>query len=396
MALTFDAKENFAHSVVATPPSPADSGTSLEVAAGDGAKFPAAPFNAVIWPTGVAPTTSNAEVVRVTNKSTDTFTIVREQEGSNARTIVTNDQISQNVTVKSLTDIEEAFVTAGETTCPVGIIAMWATNSAPTGWLICDGSAISRATYSELFALWSTTFGVGDGSTTFNLPDMRQRIPIGRYVSNSAIDTIGETQGSWDHTHGAGSLTVASHTHGAGTLTVASHTHGPGSLQVASHTHGPGTLTVASHSHTSGTLETDSQSVPHTHDLNNHTHTFTTDTSATLNNAQGGVSFSASTSAHTHTGTTNGPSNNSTGSATSTAHEHGVTGTTDTSAPAVNAGLTASAAPAVNTGATDAAAPAVNAGATAGTAPAVSSGATAGGNPPVLVLNFIVRAVSDI
>jgi microcystin-dependent protein len=396
MALTFDDHKNFAYSVVAVAPVPATSGTSLEVAPGDGAKFPTAPFNAVVWPASVQPTTANAEVIRVTAKATDTFTIVRTQEGSSARTIGVNDQISNNITDKALTDIEAAFVTAGMTTAPVGGAIMWFTTVAPTGWLILDGSAVSRTTYSELFALWGGTFGSGDGSTTFNIPDMRQRIPIGRHASVTSIDTIGETTGSWDHTHGPGSLAVASHTHGPGTLTVASHTHGPGSLQAASHTHGPGTLGVASHSHDDGTLETDSQSVPHTHDLSNHTHTFTTNTSGTLNNAEGGVAFSASTDAHTHTGTTDGPSSNSTGAASSTAHEHDVSGSTGSTAPSVTSGLTASTAPLVNTGVTDATAPAVNAGATAGTAPAVSTGVTAAANPPVLVVNFIVRAFSTI
>ncbi len=52
----------------------------------------------------------------------------------------------------------------------VGVIKMYAGSSAPTGWAICDGSAISRSTFSSLFSLISTTYGAGDGSTTFNLP----------------------------------------------------------------------------------------------------------------------------------------------------------------------------------------------------------------------------------
>ena len=61
----------------------------------------------------------------------------------------------------------------------VGEGKMWYTASAPTLWKICDGSAISRATYSALFAVIGTTYGVGDGSTTFNLPDLRGRVPVG-------------------------------------------------------------------------------------------------------------------------------------------------------------------------------------------------------------------------
>lgn len=101
-----DAHKNFAYSTVATAPSPATSGTSLVVTSGDGTKFPATPFNATIWPVSSQPTTANAEIVRVTGISTDTFTITRAQESSSARTVVVGDQIAATITVKSLTDIE--------------------------------------------------------------------------------------------------------------------------------------------------------------------------------------------------------------------------------------------------------------------------------------------------
>ena len=62
---------------------------------------------------------------------------------------------------------------------PIGSIKMYGGSAAPTGYLLCDGSAVSRTTYASLFTVISTTFGVGDGSTTFNVPDMRGRVPIG-------------------------------------------------------------------------------------------------------------------------------------------------------------------------------------------------------------------------
>lgn len=101
-----DAHKNFAYSTVATAPSPASSGTSLVIATGDGAKFPAAPFNATVWPVSAQPTTVNAEIVRVTAISTDTLTITRAQESSSARSIIVGDQIAATVTAKTLTDIE--------------------------------------------------------------------------------------------------------------------------------------------------------------------------------------------------------------------------------------------------------------------------------------------------
>ena len=56
---------------------------------------------------------------------------------------------------------------------PSGTISAYGGTSAPTGWLLCDGSAVSRTTYARLFTALGTTWGVGDGSTTFNVPDLR-------------------------------------------------------------------------------------------------------------------------------------------------------------------------------------------------------------------------------
>jgi microcystin-dependent protein len=63
---------------------------------------------------------------------------------------------------------------------PAGIGPLpYAGSSVPDGWLECDGSAVSRTTYADLFTAIGTTWGAGDGSTTFNLPDMRDKVPIG-------------------------------------------------------------------------------------------------------------------------------------------------------------------------------------------------------------------------
>ena len=62
---------------------------------------------------------------------------------------------------------------------PIGCILAYAGAAAPTGWVFCDGSAISRVDYATLFTAISTSFGVGDGSTTFNVPDLRGRVPVG-------------------------------------------------------------------------------------------------------------------------------------------------------------------------------------------------------------------------
>jgi hypothetical protein len=105
-----DAHKNFAISAVATAPSPATSGTSLVVTAGHGTRFPTVPFNAVVCPASTDPDPSNAEVVRVTNISTNTLTITRAQEGSTARSITAGDRIFAAVTAKTFTDIENTEI----------------------------------------------------------------------------------------------------------------------------------------------------------------------------------------------------------------------------------------------------------------------------------------------
>lgn len=89
---------------------------------------------------------------------------------------------------------------------PYGTIVAFGGTSAPSGYLLCDGSAISRTTYAGLFAVIGTAYGVGDGSTTFNIPDLRQRFPLGK-ASSGTGSTLGGTGGAIDHTHDI------SHTH---------------------------------------------------------------------------------------------------------------------------------------------------------------------------------------
>jgi microcystin-dependent protein len=92
---------------------------------------------------------------------------------------------------------------------PTGGLIMWGTGTAPSGWLLCAGAAVSRTTYAALFAVIGTTFGVGDGSTTFNVPNYTNRTPYGT--------TLAATGGSAD-------AVVVSHTHTA-TSTDSGHTH---------------------------------------------------------------------------------------------------------------------------------------------------------------------------
>jgi microcystin-dependent protein len=117
---------------------------------------------------------------------------------------------------------------------PPGVMMPYTkSGSTPTGWLYCNGAAISRAAYAPLFALIGTTFGIGDGATTFNLPDMRGRFPRG-WNDDATLDptrVFGSTQTDdfEAHTHTASTGTEsADHTHaviGSTGGDIGSHTH---------------------------------------------------------------------------------------------------------------------------------------------------------------------------
>lgn len=85
-------------------------------------------------------------------------------------------------------------------TLPVGAIIPYASDTIPENWLICNGQAVSRTTYSILFGIIGTTCGVGDGSTTFNLPDLRTRVPVGKDSTQTEFDVLGKTGGEKTHT----------------------------------------------------------------------------------------------------------------------------------------------------------------------------------------------------
>lgn len=106
---------------------------------------------------------------------------------------------------------------------PPGMVSMFAGSSAPSGWVLCDGSAISRTTYANLFSAIGTTYGSGNGSTTFNVPNLKGKVPIGLDSADSSFDSLGETGGhkeTQSHTHSGDA-----HTHTGTTATEGAHTH---------------------------------------------------------------------------------------------------------------------------------------------------------------------------
>tara|TARA_R100001230_G_C5688360_1_gene199539 strand:- start:402 stop:2840 length:2439 start_codon:yes stop_codon:yes gene_type:complete len=112
---------------------------------------------------------------------------------------------------------------AGVDGAPAGTVSMWSgtASSVPNGYLLCDGSAVSRVAYTDLFNAIGTAHGVGDGSTTFNLPNLRNRFVVGEGTSYA----LAATGGSADATLVSHSHTVDSHSHSDGSLSVDNHSH---------------------------------------------------------------------------------------------------------------------------------------------------------------------------
>jgi microcystin-dependent protein len=146
-------------------------------------------------------------------------------------------------------NISSPTITAlqAQTGVPTGSVISFAGSSAPTGWLICDGSAVSRTIYSDLYSIIGDTYGSGDGSTTFNTPDLRRRTVIGKGTSDALGDNEGLAENSRliAHDH-----SVPAHYHGLGTLAITgngAHTtsisHDHGAFNASGNTSGGGAHT---------------------------------------------------------------------------------------------------------------------------------------------------------
>ena len=112
----------------------------------------------------------------------------------------------------------------GITSVSTGTVLPWTDGSLPSGFLECNGSAVSRSTYSALFAVVGTTYGSGNGSTTFNVPDLKDKCVMGRsnakaLASSGGAATVQSTGNIGGNTasHTLTGSEIASHTHPAGT-----------------------------------------------------------------------------------------------------------------------------------------------------------------------------------
>lgn len=111
-----------------------------------------------------------------------------------------------------------------------GLIIPWGDSTIPSGFLSCDGSAVSRTTYADLFAVIGTNYGSGDGSTTFNIPDLTDRTAVGKSPNKSQFST-----GGANSVTSSGNCTGSLGNTALGIPTIASHNH-PGSVTRATGT----------------------------------------------------------------------------------------------------------------------------------------------------------------
>ena len=94
---------------------------------------------------------------------------------------------------------------------PIGSIVIYASTNVPTGWLLCNGQAVSRTTYAYLFGVCGTAYGIGDGTTTFNIPNLVGRVAVGRDAVQTEFTPMGKTGGAKTHTLNTNEIPPHSH-----------------------------------------------------------------------------------------------------------------------------------------------------------------------------------------
>lgn len=228
--MSYDAHANFVISSIAAAPSPAGSGTSLTVLAGQGTLFPAAPFNATVWPTGQSATFVNAEIVRVTNVTGDVLTIVRTQEGTNARTILVGDLIANTITAKVITDIEaprlipaqHSDIPGGATTTSAVLVdipssSISLTNTVSCGllaWLTVEIQPSTGGT--NIVGITINIDGVDSDETQYGLTNINLPVSLSKNEASgiTLITPLGPgphtVKARWRRVSGVGTLTVNS------------------------------------------------------------------------------------------------------------------------------------------------------------------------------------------
>lgn len=147
------------------------------------------------------------------------------------------------VTPASLKPLIDSLVLGITNSVPSGGVLAFARSSPPIGWLVADGRAVSRSQYIELFNAIGTTFGAGNGSTTFNLPNLNGRVVRGWNSTAIGLDAgraFGSVQADQNkrHTHISTAEASGAHSHTTTVETSGSHTHTGGTTSSGSHSHG--------------------------------------------------------------------------------------------------------------------------------------------------------------
>lgn len=161
------------------------------------------------------------------------------------------------ITVDTDTDaliLHDGSAAGGIEIVPAGTIVAFGNATAPTGWKVCNDAAISRTDFARLFAVIGTSFGTGDGSSTFNLPDLRDRVPLGTGTNMSSMGAA--TTGI------AASAVMASATKSG--ATTATNTTGSTSATLSV---GNGTFATSAKDSSTGTAVTSVNATGHTHSI---------------------------------------------------------------------------------------------------------------------------------
>jgi microcystin-dependent protein len=136
-------------------------------------------------------------------------------DNTNSRLGVKNSTPSYTVDVAGDVNVTGAFRVNGTAiggVTPAGVIQQYAGDSAPSGYLLCQGQAVSRTTYAALAAVIGVTYGSGDGLTTFNVPNLKGRIPVGRDSAQAEFIDMGGTGGAKTHTLATTEMPAHTHT----------------------------------------------------------------------------------------------------------------------------------------------------------------------------------------
>ncbi len=167
--------------------------------------------------TGTAPSTSPADAFQMYSSDFAAGNAVPTFRTENGTVC----QINQSLTTTSNTVFNSVKDKSGYLT-PTGSILPYGGSAAPDGFLLCNGAAISRTTYADLFAVFGTTYGIGDGSTTFNIPNIKGCVIVGLDAAQTEFDALGETGGAKTDTLDA--TKIPAHNHSASDGDGHSHT----------------------------------------------------------------------------------------------------------------------------------------------------------------------------